>query len=479
LKLSQTELNQLRNKLSAERCKRSFYHFLQSFWAVIIDDDPIYNWHMEYLCDELQQIAEQVEQGLPKLHDVIINIPPGTSKSTICTVMFPVWCWVRKPSLKFITGSYSSDLSTDHAVKSRQIVRSDMFRELFPEVHIKADVDGKTHYETTANGSRSSTSVGGTITGKHGHIIIIDDPLNPKQAASDKERDTANRWFDTTLSSRKVDKAVTPTILIMQRLHEQDCTGHLLGKGKAMHHINLPAEVNDKVKPKALRANYQGGLLDPVRMGRAVLQEAKTDLGSYGYAGQYDQSPSPGAGGLLKCEWFRMYRPEDLPDGVVWNFVIDPAYTKDDTNDPSALLAYCYHDNSFYIRAVESVHLEFPDLIKHIPEFVDKHGYTSRSKVFVEPKASGKSIVQTLKRGTSINIKESKPPTKDKIARVKDIAPVVECGRVHVLPGMDSFLDQCAMFPNAAHDDEVDDLVIMINEHTAKPKSKLLLSAQI
>ena len=167
---------------------------------------------------------------------------------------------------------------------------------------------------------------------------------------------------------------------------------------------------------------------------------------------------------MIKKTWFKI--DNDKKDGVV-NFIIDPAYTASEKNDPSALLAYVFADNTWQITEVQNVRLEFPDLIKHIIKFVEKNGYGSQSRIFVEPKASGKSIVQTLIRETSLNIREDKPPTKDKMARVQDISPTLETGRVSLLKGAwnDEFLMQCQQFPAARHDDMVDCLVMALNQH--------------
>jgi len=203
---------------------------------------------MEYLCNELQKVAQLVIDRKPKDYDVIINIPPGTSKSTIVTVMLPAWCWIKDPSIRSLTASYSSSLSTDHAVKSRDIIKSDKFTQYFPYIEIKKDQDNKTHYKNTEGGERYATSVTGSITGFHAHLLIVDDPLNPKEASSEVERERANNFMDVTLSTRKVSKSVTPTILVMQRLHEADCTGNWLDKkGKDLKHICLPGELSNDV----------------------------------------------------------------------------------------------------------------------------------------------------------------------------------------------------------------------------------------
>lgn len=463
----------LARQIEREVTTASFFQFVKSFWHVIIPDKPVWNWHIEYLCKELQIIGRMVIRRMPKLYDLVINVPPGTTKTTIVTIMFPVWLWCNDASLRIITSSYSGDLSVAHAVKSRDIIRSEKFQRLFPEVQLKQDLDGKKNYENTATGGRYTTSTGGTITGKHGHLIIQDDPVNPKQSDSEVKRKEANKFLDHTLTSRKVDKAITPIITIMQRLHENDVTGHILSKkGKRVKHICLPAELSPNVQPAKVRAYYQKGLLDPVRLNRSILTDMKLDLGSYGYAGQFDQNPAPDEGGLLKKSWFRRFTMQrlhqlaaDSDQKVIWNFAFDGAYTEKQENDPSAMMAYCYLLNNLYIRNVQSVRKEFPELVPFIEAFARANGYSKESRIYIEPKASGLSAAQSLRRYTDLNVIIDKAPTDDKVARVKSISPFVEAGRVNLLedaPFVDTFLQQAGQFPNATHDDEVDDLVIAI-----------------
>ncbi len=413
----------------------------------------------------------------PKEYDLIINIPPGSTKSTICTIMYPVWCWITDPTQRIITSSYAADLSTDHAVKSRDIIRSEKFQRYFPGIQIKKDEDNKTHYVNTDRGGRRATSTGGTVIGFHAHQIIVDDPVNTKKATSDADRKTANDHITKTLSSRKVDKAMTPTIMVMQRLHHDDPTGHLLKKeGKKIKHICLPAELSKKVSPPELKDKYVDGLLDPVRISREVISEAKTDLGSYGHAGQYQQNPSPEGGGKLKGGWFQVIswqEFEQMPGAktAVWNFKADTAYTKDTENDPSALLSFAKIGNNIYIRNSTTRHLEFPELIKWIPEYLKAHGGDHRSKIGIEPKASGKSVKQQLKHSTDLNVIEDFNPDTDKVTRVNAISPKVEAGRVTLIDGawIPSFIEECEAFPNGEHDDKVDTLVMAVNE-LMKPK---------
>tara|TARA_B110000902_G_scaffold128343_1_gene149594 strand:- start:412 stop:1098 length:687 start_codon:yes stop_codon:yes gene_type:complete len=210
---------------------------------------------------------------------------------------------------------------------------------------------------------------------------------------------------------------------------------------------------------------YINDLFWDTRFSRKILQDYKYQLGSYEYAGQLQQTPAPADGGLIKKDWFNIERKIENQDLFTWNFVIDPAYTAKENNDPSALLCYAEVDGQYYIKSVEEKYLEFPELIKYIGDFCSRNGYSNKSRIYVEPKASGKSIVQTLRRNTRLNIIESKPPAKDKVARVADVVSIIESKRVTLLEGKwnDNFLSQCSQFPNARHDDMVDCLQIALD----------------
>lgn len=411
--------------LGADLCKSEFYFFVQQFWTTIIAEEPVWNWHIKELCDEAQKIVEKVIRREAKEEDLIVNIPPGTSKSTIFTIMLPAWAWTLDASLRILTISYSETLATNHALKSRDIIRCDKYRRWFPEVQIKADKDNKTDYETTANGQRRAAGLTGTITGMHAHIIIIDDPLNPKQAASETECATANATIDNTLSTRKVDKKVTVTMLIMQRLSENDPTGHLLSKvGKKVRHIRLPAEQLDGVSPPEYARKYVGGLLDPVRLDKQVLQEALVDLGTANYAGQYSQKPAP-ASGLIWKRWFKEIPDAQWPTQPMVSFGSDwdLAYTKEDENAASAYITGGKIGPNIYISDLGWDWLEFPALIRYMKSKPGPH--------YIEAKASGKSAAQTLKTLGVVTI-EVNVVGGDKVARAKMATPVAEAGMVFI-----------------------------------------------
>ncbi|MDR0431067.1 MAG: hypothetical protein LBH58_11380, partial [Tannerellaceae bacterium] len=139
-------------QLVAEQCRESFFYFVKAFWNVIIKEEPVYNWHIEFLCQELQELSVSIVNREQKPYDLIINIPPGTTKSTITTIMFPAWLWTQDATIRIITNSYSNDLSIEHATKSRDIITSDKYRRLFSEIALRIDKAAKANYENTATG---------------------------------------------------------------------------------------------------------------------------------------------------------------------------------------------------------------------------------------------------------------------------------------------------------------------------------------
>jgi predicted phage terminase large subunit-like protein len=451
--------------INAELCRRSLYHFLKYFWDVIVPDDFVDNWHIKYLCDELQAVAGRVFERKPSEYDLIVNVPPGTSKSTIGSVMFPAWCWVNDPPLRFIGGSHDSDLAAGLAIKSRDILKSDKFNELYPGLIVmKNDMDLKRSYENTKQGSRKAVGVGGNITGSHAHIILVDDPINPKKAVSAAELKTAAAWMSETLSTRKVDKKLTPTILIMQRLAEGDPTGVLLEKDRPIRHICLPAELTDldNVSPKEAEENYIDGLLDPKRMDREALALNKTDLGSRGYANQFLQNSVAAEGDIFKRSWWKWYEvlSQKRPDLIVHSW--DTAHKKGQENDFAVCTIWAVFPEGYYLVDGWAEKAQFPELRRQAILLDTLHPATD---IIIEDRSSGQDLIPELQATTKLPVKAVKV-VSDKIARAKTCVGTIEAGNVY-LPKDNIFaaqlVEQCAGFPALKHDDIVDSLTLFLN----------------
>lgn len=290
----------------ASICKESFYDFLQEFWETIIEEPPYFNWHVKFLCDELQKIAFDVRDRKPREYDWICNIPPGSTKSTICSQMFPAWVWTFMPYAQFICVSYSYSVAMKDSLKTRDIVESDKYQKCFPGIKLREDQNTKGLFVNSHKGFRLAAGVGGAITGQHGHFLLVDDPLNPEQSYSEAELKTVNRWMRTTLPSRRIPKHVAPILLIQQRLAQGDPTGEMLERyaesNLKLRHVCLPGELTEGVRPAELKAQYFDGFLDPERLSEAVLEQMRSELGEYGYAAQVLQDPVPAGGGMFDTE---------------------------------------------------------------------------------------------------------------------------------------------------------------------------------
>jgi predicted phage terminase large subunit-like protein len=456
---------------------RSLYHFLQYFWKVISQRPFQPNWHIEYICGELEKLAERVAKRLPREYDLIINIPPGSTKTLCVSIMFPAWCWTKWPWMRFITASYSAALALESAEYCRDLIRSTEFQEVYPEIEIKEDKDTKSNYKIVTKeinslagqpriqigGGRFSTSVGGTLFGFHGDIIIVDDPLNPKQAASDIELNIANTWMDSTVPTRKTDKAVTPTILIMQRLHMNDPTGYLLSKHKQnIKHICLPGDgkaYRSKINPPELEKYYVDGLLDPVRLPWNVLNDLKMDLGQYGYAGQIGQDPTPPGGGMFQVENFEIVDEIPHPSKIIktvryW----DKAGTQDGGAYTVGVKMHQLTGGKWLIEDVRRGRWSTDKRESIIQATAMQDGTNTIVWLEQEPGSGGKESAQATIRNLAGFVVYSERPTGDKAVRADAYSVQVNNGGVLLLkaPWNHDFIEEHRFFPYSTYKDQVD-----------------------
>ncbi|MFW6327203.1 MAG: phage terminase large subunit [Bacteroidota bacterium] len=454
----------------------SLFEFIEMFWDQVSEDDFKANWHIPYLCDELEQIARGVGENQPKKHDLIINIPPGTTKTITISIMFPVWCWTKWPWMRFICSSYSGTLAMESSEKCRDIIRSDKFKLFYPNMGIKEDKDTKSNFRIytkvqhrvgkTARmhygGNRYSTSVGGTLTGFHGHILIVDDPLNPQQAASELELEKANYWIDQTLSTRKTDKKVTPTILVMQRLHQNDPSGYLLNKKKTnVKHISLPGEIRnyrEHLKPVELKQHYVNDLLDVNRLDWDILQELETDLGQFGYAGQIGQSPTPPGGGMFKVKNFLIVDNVKSQDIVqVWRYW-DKAGSEGIGAFTAGVKMAILRNGKFVVLNVIRGQWGTDVRERNIRTMAEADGKNVKIGIEQEPGSSGKESAQSTIRNLAGWYIEADRPTGNKMFRADPFSVQVNNGNVLLLQGdwNKSFIDELRYFPFGTYKDQVD-----------------------
>lgn len=292
----------------------------------------LHNWHVEILAEYLKACQEG------QIKRLIINIPPRHMKSISVAVAFPAWLLGHNPSEQIMCASYSQKLSEKHSMDCRLVVESDWYKCLFPGTQIVDDQNTQRKFVTTHRGFRISTSVGGTATGEGGNFLIVDDPISANDARSTIMREDANIWFDRTFSTRLNDKKKGCIIVIMQRLHEEDLTGHLLEKG-GWEHLCLPliAEEDVIIEKGGIRKQRKvGDILHPERMDAETIQQEKIAIGPYGFAGQYQQRPAPEGGGLFRKEWLQYY--DKIYTSDMNNYMlVDPAYVATSTSDYTAI----------------------------------------------------------------------------------------------------------------------------------------------
>lgn len=457
--------------------KGRLFFFLQYFWSEYSQDDFEPNWHIEYICDELEIVARRVAEGKPKLYDLIINVPPGSTKTAIVSIMFPIWCWVNWFHLKFITASYTAGLALESAEYSRDIIRSEKFKMVFPEIGIKSDKDMKSNFRVIkrefvkkgyvprlhTGGNRFSTSVTGSVTGFHGHINIWDDPLDPMRAVSETEIKKANHWMDNVLPFRKVDKEVTVEIGIMQRLHQNDPTAHLLEtrKGK-IKHICLPGEIKnfkDMVQPPELVKKYsKDGLLDKNRLNWNVLNDLN-NLGQFTYGGQVGQNPVPLGGGMFKTEHFILIERPPFENDVTqvvryW----DKAATAGGGAYSVGAKMCKLKDGTFVVLDIKRGQWASDVREKIIKECARADGASCKIYVEQEPGSGGKeSADSTIKNLVGFSTYKDRP-TGDKAQRADPYSVQVNLGMVKLLKGdwNKDYIDELKNFPNSTYKDQTD-----------------------
>jgi predicted phage terminase large subunit-like protein len=496
--LNQSNIGQILQRaphlVKAEACRRSLFEFTKEFWPVIIDEDPIWNWHIPFICNEIETLLWHVISRKAKPYDLVINVSPGTTKTTVCSVMFPAWAWVARPpagfapdverawalkaardedprpkgrNLRFITGSYASDITLKSSSLSRDIIRSDKYQSYFPEIRLRADQDAKSDYSNTTKGARFSTSVGARVMGTHAHIQVMDDPVDPEQALSDADRLRANNFMDN-LNTRTVDKRLTPLILIMQRLHEDDPTAHVLKRRKNVRHVKLPCDDSWDIQPPELREKYEGGLFDQVRMGQDVLDDQRRILGSYKYAGQFGQDPRPREGGMFQKHWFEIVdaAPSGGQDIRGWDLAASKKKQGAAGNAQAAtsgvkvkivggrLLDGKLVGGTVYILDDVNLHGTSGKVQTAMRNTATQDGTDCVQDIPQDPGQAGKAQVRDLVRNLHGFIVRHSVESGDKVVRADPLSAQVEAGNVKLVKGdwNDEYLDEVSFFPNGRKD---------------------------
>lgn len=485
-------------------CERSLAKFTRAAWKYINPQRMIWGWHMDAISEHLEAVTAG---EIPRL---IINVPPRMTKSTTASVAWPAWTWAQPesrasvlagPGVQFMTGSYAKPLATRDATKTRRLINSQWYQDRWGlRFQLTDDQNAKDRYDNTKGGYRLVTSIDAGATGEGGDIIVVDDPHNTISIESEITRDTAIRWWDEVMGTRLNDMASGAYVLIMQRLYQDDLTGHILDTtppGEWVH-LMLPMEYepnrhcvtvlgweDPRIEP--------GELLCPERVGEKELRTLKRRLGDFGTAGQLQQRPAPRGGGILREDYWKAWPPgvEDLvqPSGKplapvgypVMDFIlasVDTALSEKEEADYSAMTIWGLwrdrHDMP-NLMLMEAWHdrVALHGLVTKLIEVCTRR---SVDRLLIEAKSAGQSAaqeIQRLARGSGWST-VLEPVKGDKVARAWACQPTFQAGQVWAparnkdgyvlfLNWAQMVIDEASIFPKGSNDDLVDTVTQAIN----------------
>lgn len=480
----------------ADACKNDLATFVKAAWEVIEPAQPLtWGWHLDVLCSALEAVSDG------RITRLLINIPPGCMKSLLLNVFWPSWEWTTKPHLRFIATAHNQDLALRDSGKMRRLIQSEWYKNTFPGVQLMADQNAKGKFETTKFGFREAVAFT-SLTGKRGDRILIDDPHSVDSAMSDLERQSTVTTFLEAIPTRLVNPDKSAIVIIMQRLHEGDVSGVALEKDLGYVHVCLPMEYDPSRHCEVPEIGFSdprkepGELLFPARFPKAVVERDKIAMGPYAVAGQFQQTPSPRGGGIIKRDWWRLYDESATAEfGAIYpsypqmDYVLatlDTAYTEKEENDPSALCVFgVFHDvdGNPHIMLMDAwqrrLEIHGSNIERHPTETMnewktrtsDYWGLTewvayscTRNNVdllLIENKAAGISVGQELRRlhrfeGFGVRLVD--PGRLDKVARAHSVVPFFAEGMIWSpdRKWADDVITQCENFPRAKNDDLVD-----------------------
>jgi predicted phage terminase large subunit-like protein len=443
-----------------------FREFVKRAWRQAEPMPLVWGWYHDAIVDHLEAVLRR------EIRDLVINQPPGTSKSLLASVLYPAYVWTIDPTHRWITASFSDEVTKRDARKCRTLVQGDWYSSRWTDVRIPDDASASKavgSYYTTAGGMRYSATVRSAVTGQHADTMLVDDPLDPQGAArsSGVELDEVIRWWNETMSTRFRDHKTSARILVMQRLHERDLSAEMIRAGATVLCLPMRYESNHPHRWAHDPRKSDGELLDPVRYPEDVLQRLERTLGPSQTAGQLQQRPAPAGGAIFKEEWFRRLWTVLPPGGSYaqsWDFK-----AKDLQQSGSYVVGQCWYSvgPNHYLVDQTRKRLGFNDTISEVLAFSARWPQATR-KLF-ESKANGPAIAEVL-RSKLAGIELLETGNADKAARAVATEPLWAAGNVYLPHPTDSvypdgrrgaewlaeFIAEHLSFPKGANDDQVD-----------------------
>lgn len=447
--------------------ERSLTSFVKSAWQVLEPNTKLlWNWHHDLMCEYLSACS------MGQIQRLIINVCPRSTKSLITSVSFPCWEWVKKPHKKFLFGCYADTLATSQSMLRRNLLASDWYAEGYrSRFNLVEDMNTKSEFKNNKTGFMKGVGIKGSVTGFGSDYIIIDDPQNPKGAESEKDRETTLQNFDLGWSNRLNDKKTGVIIIIMQRLHENDLTGHLLSKNLGYQHVKIPSIAEERETiffpvTKRTLVREAGDYMHKERDGEKELNQAKIDMGPYGFSGQHQQNPTPSEGGEFKATMFDF---ADLPSEFDYTFIMaDTAYSDKEENDFTVFTAFGVKAGELYVIDVYRKQIKASDIEVPITAFINRFQNYGFRGAYIEPKGHGIYLNQALPRRGIIIPNEEDLKTffadrrLNKVERASNSVPYLANRRVHIsnlIAEKEILLSEVLRFPKAKHDDFTDTII--------------------
>lgn len=436
--------------------------FVELAWHVVESSPFVGGWHVEEICNHL----EAVSRG--DIRRLVINVPPGMSKSLVTSVFWPAWDWMTRPERKFMFATFDADLARRDALRCRELLMSDWFRARWGEAVAVYDGPDKQRtmgvYHTTKGGLRFSSSVGGKALGWHAHIQVVDDPTKPKdvQAGGEQAREALDRtrdWWQHTMASRKADPKDFSRVIIMQRLHEDDLAGHVLREG-GWEHLMLPMHYDPARRCETSvggdRREVEGQLLCPERYDADAVSTTERDMGPATASAQLEQAPAPASGTIFQREWL-VKEYDELPAGVELFQSWDCAFKGNDDSDYVVGTVWGMLGARFYLVDLVRARMSFPATCAAVRDLSAK--YPRCITKVIEDKANGPAVQQELQDIVAGIVAVN--PMGGKIARANACSGLFKAGNVYV-PKVEraewvaAWREEMAQFPKGRHDDQVD-----------------------
>lgn len=451
LTLTKADLRAIENEL----CRRSLAEFAKRAWHILEPATPLkWGWALDAICAHL----EAVTRG--DVTKLLMNVPPGSMKSLLTGVIWPAWEWgpLGRPQMRYLGTAHKQDLAVRDAMKCRRLIRSPWFQSRWP-LTLTSDQDAKTKFENDRTGFREAMAFT-SMTGSRGDRVILDDPLSVDDANSEAALRAAELTFTEALPTR-VNNETSAIVVIMQRLHERDTSGVILGRDLGYVHLCLPMRFEPSrrcVTPFFTDPRTEEGeLLFPERFSEETVRGLEKTLGSYAAAGQLQQRPAPRGGGILKREWFRIVPA--APANCRWVRAWDLAATDTKTAAYTAGVKIGRAPDGTYViadaRRIQGTALEAERLIVNT---ASQDGPAVRGSLPQDPGQAGKAQSQYLIRQLAgFNYKAS-PESGDKETRAMPFAAQAEAGNVTLVRGdwNEAYLDELAGFPTGKFKDQVD-----------------------